>query len=320
MNFQSIRMITTFWVTCSLVLFCAGCPKATEDPWKQTTKVKIVTSIAPLYCFTAQIAGPDAEVLCLLSTKGPHDYSPTTFDQKLIARADIFIVNGLGLEEFLEGMIHSSGNRRMKVVRAGEHIPKSQLLEAEGIPHYHGNQLVTHKGTDPHVWLGLEEAKHMVKAIQEALVEVDPTHAAGYKLRAATVLQKLEALKKHAAPPQQMGGLVTFHDSFRYFGRSFNVPIVGVIRGIRGEETSASAILEQAKEFKAKNVKLIGVEPQYPRSVAESLAEMIGKQNVRIIELDPIETAPLLEGQTHKIDPEWYFKQMEANLKQLQTS
>lgn len=298
-------------------VFCLGCPKGQDDPWKQTSKLKIVTSIAPLYCFTTHIAGPDAEVLCLLSTKGPHDYMPTTFDQKLIARADVFIVNGLGLEEFLESMIRSSGNRRMRVVRAGEYIPKADLIEAEGIPHYHGHQLVSHKGTDPHVWLGLSEAKHMAQAIGDALCEVSPDQAAGFKQRTQALVHKLDQLRTLVPEKAEVGGLVTFHDSFRYFGRSFNIPIIGVIRGVRGEETSGSSLIEQAKEFKEKNVRLIGVEPQYPRGLAEDLAAKIGQSHVRIIELDPIETAPLLNGETHKIDPDRYFKVMEQNLKQL---
>ncbi len=308
----------TLWVClplAALAFAIAGCEKPPNaDPWNGSKKLKVAVTIAPLYCFTAQIAEPEAEVLCLLSAKGPHDFQPTTFDAKLLSSADVFIANGLGLEEFLDQMIKSSGNRMLKVVKAGDAIPKDRLLEADGVPHYHGTQLVSHKGTDPHAWLGVAEAKQMAGAICDALCEKAPEHAAVFKSRTEELNKKLDALAEKGKDLKLAGGLVTFHDSFRYFGRSFTVPIAGTIRGVRGEEASGSEILKQAKEFRAKGVRLIGVEPQYPRRVAESLAKEIGPDQVRILELDPIETAPLLPGQTHKVDRDWYFKQMEENL------
>lgn len=299
-------------------LLAAGCQKGpSTQVWKERGKLRVVASIAPLYCFTAHLAEPEGEVICLLSTKGPHDFMPTTHDAKLLSSADVFVVNGLGLEEFLDGMVRSSGNRQLKVVRAGDAIPKEELLEAEGVPHYHGTQLVVHKGTDPHAWLGIPEAKRMCQAICDALCEKSPEHAGTFKARLAALHGKLDAIQAAGKDLKLEGGLVTFHDSFRYFGRAFNLPIAGVIRGVRGEEGAGATVMQQAKEFRAKGVRVIGVEPQYPRKVAESLAKEIGPDKVRIIDLDPIETAPLVPGETHKVDRDWYFKQMEKNIANL---
>lgn len=312
------RVFALLLVAAAMGAGWAGCQKSGgADPWNGTSKLRVVATIAPLYSLAAHIAEPEAEVLCLLSSKGPHDFQPTTADAKLLGSADVFIANGLGLEEFLDGMVRNAGNRKLKIVKAGDAIPKERLLEAEGVPHYHGTQLVVHKGTDPHVWLGVPEAKHMVGAIRDALCEKSPQHADLFKARSAELEKRLDALADQGKDLKLTGGLVTFHDSFRYFGRGFNVPIAGVIRGVRGEEAGGSAVLQQAKEFRAKNVRLIGVEPQYPRKVAESLAKEIGADLVRIIDLDPIETAPLVPGQAHKVDRDWYFKQMEQNLANL---
>lgn len=285
------------------------------DPWKGTTKLRVATSIAPLFCFASQIAEPEAEVLCLLSSHGPHDYQPSAFDARLLATADVFIVVGHGLEEFLDGMIRSSGNRSMKLLKVGEAI--TDPIEASGEPHYHGDQLVVHKGVDPHVWLGIQEARQIATAIATTLAERDPKHAQLYRQRAQKLDERLKQLGELGKELKLPGGLVTFHDSFRYFGRSFGIKIEGTIRGGRGEELSAAALAEQAREFKRKNVRLIGVEPQYPRAVAEKLANEIGRAEVRLVELDPIETAPLLPGETHKVDRDWYFKQMEQNIRNL---
>lgn len=315
-----MRLRNGLWLMVLLLVLgvgIAGCKAGSgpPDPWKGTTKLRIATSIAPLYCFAAHLAEPEGEVLCLLSSHGPHDYQPSAFDARLLSTADVFIVVGHGLEEFLDGMIRSSGNRSMKLVKAGEAV--TNPIEASGEPHFHGDQLVVHKGVDPHVWLGIQEARQMVAVIATALAERDPKYAELYRQRAQKLDERLVQLSEMGKELQLPGGLVTFHDSFRYFGRSFGIKIEGTIRGGRGEELSAAALAEQAREFKKKNVRLIGVEPQYPRAVAEKLANEIGRAEVRLVELDPIETAPLLPGETHKVDRDWYFKRMEQNLRNL---
>jgi ABC-type Zn uptake system ZnuABC Zn-binding protein ZnuA len=300
----------------ALLPFAAGCGKA-ADPWGGTTKPRVLTSIVPIHCLTACVAEPDAEVRCLLSGTGPHEFQSTPEDARMLSTADLFIVNGLGLEEFLHNLVRSAGNRKLKVVETAERIPPADRIEAEGLPHFHGDKLVVHKGTDPHVWLGVAEAKKQVEAIRDALKEVDPAHAAGYDQRAADVLARLDRLQAGAKDIRVPGGLATFHDSFRYFGRSFNIPIAGTIRGVKAEEISVAELTRQAAEFRAKGVRLISVEPQYPRKVAESLAEAMGRDKVRLVELDPIETGPNAGDRNHYVDKNYYFERMEANLANL---
>ncbi|MFO0813466.1 MAG: metal ABC transporter substrate-binding protein [Gemmatales bacterium] len=310
------------------MLLLAGCSNSTASsttptasPWKSTGKVRVLTSIVPMYCFTKLIAGDDAEVLCLMTSHGPHDFEPTSDDARILAQADLFVVVALGLEEFLNGMVKSSDNRKLKVIRTGQAIPAEKRLEADGKPHYHGDKLVQHAGIDPHVWLGMEEAGYIVDAIEAALVDRDAKNAANYKKRAAEVKDRLAKL--HAQGKDQLksaqGGLVTFHDSFRYFSRSFGIPIVGTIRDVKGDQPlSPAALREQATEFGKKGVRVIGVEPQFPRGVAENLAKEIDARRVKIIDLDPIETGPSLPNSPYEVDPNLYFEKMTLNLRNLQ--
>ncbi|HMP16929.1 MAG TPA: metal ABC transporter substrate-binding protein, partial [Gemmatales bacterium] len=290
-------------------------------PWNASGKLKVLTSIAPVYCLTKLITGDDAEVLCLMTTQGPHDFEPTHDDVKILAEADLFIVIGLGLEEFLNGMVKSADNRKLKVVRTGLAIPTERRLESEGKPHYHGDKLVTHKGIDPHIWLGMEEAQYMVDAITTALVDRDARHAEQYRQRSSEVKKRLQALQEQGKEQLKniQGGLVTFHDSFRYFSRSFGITVAGTIRDVKGDQPmSPAALREQAEEFKKANVRVIGVEPQYPRGVAENLAREIDPKRTKIIDLDPLETAPSLPGTSYHVDPNYYFEKIEQNLKNLQ--
>lgn len=296
----------------SLVLL-PGCGGAV-DPWGVTSKKRVLTTIVPLHCFAATIAGDDAEVRCLSTGAGPHDFQYTPGDARLLSTADVFIVNGLGLEDFLDPLLKSSGNHRVKVVRTGEKIPAQDRLQADGTPHLHGDKLVSHKGDDPHVWLGVEEATIQVEAIRDALIEVDPAHQTGYRGRADTLIAELRGLKETAKNLKLPGGLVTFHDSFRYFGRSFGIQIADAIRTQKGEDIGLRELNEKAEKYRKLQVGVIGVEPQYKRTVAENLAKAVGP-HVKVIELDPIETAPTTGA--YRVDKNYYLETMKKNLQNL---
>lgn len=316
----------------SLLVFMAlliGCSSSGESsvapasasPWKSTGKVKVLTSIVPVYCLTKMIAGDEAEVLCLMTSHGPHDFAPTSDDVKILAEADLFVVVGLGLEEFLNNMVKGADNRNLKVVRTGLSMPTEMRLEADGKPHYHGDKLVTHKGIDPHIWLGMDEAGYMVDAISQSLIDRDAKNAEVYKKRTDELKKKLKDLK--AKGTEQLknakGGLITFHDSFRYFSRCFGINIAGTIRNVKGDQPlSPAALREQAEEFRKKGVRVIGVEPQFPRGVAENLAKEIDAKNAKIIDLDPIETGPALPGSSYQVPATYYLEKIEQNLRNLQ--
>ncbi|HQR08206.1 MAG TPA: zinc ABC transporter substrate-binding protein [Gemmatales bacterium] len=316
----SLLLFLTLLVGCSSNGVVTGTP-ASASPWKSTGKVKVLTSIVPVYCLTKMIAGDEAEVLCLMTSHGPHDYAPTHDDVKMLAQADIFCVVGLGLEEFLRDMVKNADNRNLKVVRTGLEMPSELRIDGDTREHYHGDKLVKHGSIDPHIWLGMDEAGYMVDGISLALIDRDPKNAGVYKKRTVELKEKLKALKTKGTEQLKnaKGGLITFHDSFRYFSRCFGINIAGTIRDVKGDQPlSPAALREQAEEFKKKGVKVIGVEPQFPRGVAENLAKEIDTKNAKIIDLDPIETGPTLPGSPYQVNPNYYFEKIEQNLRNLQ--
>src|SRR3954469_25064549 len=76
-----------------------GCSTA-RDPWASAGKdrKRVLASFAPLYCFAVNIAGDHAQVMCLTTTTGPHDYAASPRDALKVAGADLFLYNGLGLD------------------------------------------------------------------------------------------------------------------------------------------------------------------------------------------------------------------------------
>ncbi len=297
-----------------------GCKSGGGDPWNGTTKKRILTSIVPIHCFAAHIAEPDAEVRCLLTTTGPHHFIHGPQDAKLVSSADAFIVNGIQLESFLDPLIRSSGNQRLRVVRAGDAIPVPKpgrdgpgtLIATKAFKH--GDHMHP-AGHDPHVWLGIAEAQLMVDAIRAELARLDPGHADNYRQRAAAFNKELEALYRHGEGLKGLA-IVTFHDSFRYFGRCFGVTIATTIRGQRGEDIAQAKLNEEMDKLRRDKVRIIGVEPQYSPAIAETLARDLDPEGrVRIVQLDPLETAPSLRD--YYVDKSYYATKMKENIDRL---
>jgi ABC-type Zn uptake system ZnuABC Zn-binding protein ZnuA len=322
------RQVMRLGVVASIALCCLlwvwGCG-APRSPWNdvQGGSKHVLVSFTPLYCFTKSVAGPDAKVLSLLTTVGPHDYQPSAADALTVRRADLFFINGLGLDEFVKKLVNNSGNRGLSIVEVGEAIPEKQLLNIDEDEHNHkaGEGHHHHGEHDPHVWLGLPEAVKMVNCIRDNLCRIDPDHEKGYTDRAKDYVKELEDLRKYGE--KELGSkknprFIATHDSLRYFARSFDIKprleIVGNIQVRAGVSTDAAQLKELAALAKEKDVRVIAIEPQYVQAdtEAKALIREMGPQGTeaRIIEIDPLETVPHIED----LDGGYYIRKMKANI------
>jgi ABC-type Zn uptake system ZnuABC Zn-binding protein ZnuA len=316
----------------------SGCSQV-KDGWEERPGPRVMVSFPPLYSFAKNVAGDDAQVRCLLVTTGPHEFKPSPQDAVSLRRADRFFVNGLGLDDQVARLKDDSGNHQLLVLPAGGSIPTTQLrdLEAdedekgkghtdhdhkhkhahEGPQHEQGHH---HGRYDPHVWLGIPEAIQMVGFIRDELIRIDPAHAAAYNQRAAAYVKKLQELHaegKALLAGKQERSLISFHDSLYYFAKSFDLQIVESIERQAGSEPSPDHLAKLASLCITKKVRLIAVEPQYPKNTsADALLKEIQRKGVpaaEFIVIDPLESAASQDDLTS----DFYERKMRANLKQL---
>jgi zinc transport system substrate-binding protein len=312
-------------------LLPASCSKP-DNPWKDAKGKRIMTSFAPIYCFVANVAGDDATVHCLLTSKGPHEYEPAITDAHQLRGADLFFINGLGIDnKQVQRLVDNSGNKNLRLVDLGK-CPglKDKVLpaakddddddpkeKAKGGDHHHHD----HGDTDPHMWLGIPQAIAMVQCIRDELVNADPDpkHQEGYKKRAADFIVKLEKLGADgtkALADKKDRNLVAFHDSLQYFAKTFNLKVVASIEKLGGAEPDMGHFKDLVKACKSDNVRVIAVEPQYPRTTAATalLNELKAKgvADAVFAEVDPIETAEPAE-----LTPDYYEKKMRENIENL---
>jgi ABC-type Zn uptake system ZnuABC Zn-binding protein ZnuA len=277
-----------------------------------------MTTFPPLYCFAANVAGDDATVLCLLDTKGPHNYTVTSQDALKLHRANLFLINGLELDDsFAEKLQRNSGNPGLKLIKVGECIPQAQLRKMDaGAQGHEGHH---HGEYDPHVWMGLPEAVRMVECIRDQLKQADPPHADGYDKRAAAYIARLKNLQ--ADGEAKLGekkdrNLVSFHDSLAYFARAFKLNVVSTIETQEGGQPGAAAMGQLVKACLDNKVHVIAVEPQYPtNTAATTLLREIQKKGVpeaEFVVVDPMETVARDE-----LAPEFYEQRMKTNIEHL---
>src|SRR5262245_29903797 len=246
-----------------------GCTTKPPDiPWPDKPGPKVVVTFAPLYSFATAVTGDRGSVRAILATQGPHDYQPKVSDAKLIDGADLFFHNGLGLEGSLVPTIRKARpGTRVKFTDLSAGIPKYSLLDMEGD---HGHDHAGHShghGIDPHVWLGIDEAKEMVRTIRDELKAIDPGFAAEYEKNAAAYLVTLESLKEEgrkllAGVPKEQRKVVTMHDSLGYFARTYDLTIAGVIELTPGQEPSQKELDELIAACTKNKVRVIALEPQ----------------------------------------------------------
>ncbi len=322
-NFRLILLL----VAAGAIGAAAGCQQAIDEDFERFLRhpgPKVIASFAPLYCFAINVAGEDAAVYPLMTTVGPHHFNPTDKDARLLSRADLFIINGLGLEGDRPNKLWTaSHNQRLKIVDTTTRIPLNMLLEGSCC-HDHGEEGDHHHhehGSDPHVWLSPEYAIFQVEAIRDALQQADPAHAAAYAQRAAAYiecLRQLQAEGQDMLKNKQQRQLVTFHEALAYFARTFQLNVVGVVQknpGVEPSDKQLKKLINLCADEK-NPVRVIMVEPQYSVSnSARQLVEELRRRGVPdpvLVEFDTLETA--LKDALHA---EWYEQRMRANLEAL---
>ena len=282
-------------LTIILTFAFTGCGGNPDDG-----KLKIVTSFYPMYLDAINIAGgvEGVEVTNLTApqTGCLHDYQLTTEDMKKLERADIFIVNGLGMENFLDKVTQERKN--LKIIDASKSDEIYLLKDGDKV--------------NPHVWMSVTYAMQQVKAISSQLCELDPDHADAYKKNTLEYLNKLSTLRDEmhfALDNLPNKDIVTFHEAFPYFAAQFKLNIAGVMEREPGTEPTPQELADTIKIVNNLPVKVLFTEPQYSPKAAETIARETG---AKIYQLDPITT-----GESIPENANAYIDGMKKNMQTL---
>jgi len=262
----------------SLILVCfiflTGCGNNTEVEEKDT--FNIVTSFYPIYIFTQNITKdiPNVTVTNMSNEHSGclHDYHLTTTDMKLIDEADAFIINGAGLETFLEKVYTVQND--LEIIDSSENI-----------------ELFSEKFSDEdneHIWLSITNAIIQVKNIGEGLSKIDKEHESLYLANADAYVKRLEDLRNELRESMYQHTevkMVTSHDAFPYFAEDFGFEIISVIEREEGTSPTSKEMQEIINLVKDNEIKAIFIEKDDSSKIADTIGNESG---AKVFELDTI--------------------------------
>ncbi len=212
-----VTMLCVFW----------GCSSLSETDIAATT--------LPVWEFTTRLCeGTDLTVTRLVTENVSclHDYTLQVDQMRAIEEADMVILSGAGLEEFLDDALSSA-----------QHTVDASigLSLMEGHDYHHGH---VHRN-DPHIWLSPANAKAMAQTICQALSKQYPLHKALFERNLSILLEELDALQTYGESQLSTLShreLITFHDGFSYFAESFDLHILQAVEEESGSEASAQTL------------------------------------------------------------------------------
>jgi zinc/manganese transport system substrate-binding protein len=251
---------------------------ATDTP----ARPLVVSTTTILDDFVRTLGGDAIEARCLLTPgHDPHSFDPTPNDVRLLTRADLIVLNGLGFETWLEKLIQNSGFRGTLTTAATGITPLRANDGHDHSDHAHHDHAHDHGAIDPHAWHDLRHAARYVENIRDALTKLAPASASAINTRATAYLAELTALdaqfrERLTALPAARRKLVTSHDSLRYLGHAYALEIIPIAGLSPDQEPSAKQLASIVKLIRREKVSAVFIESTTNPKIPTLLAKEAG--------------------------------------------
>ena len=267
-----------------LVVSIAACGPA---PTSSSGLVRVVATTTVFADMVGSVGGNLVEVTSLVPKNGDvHTFEPKPADIRAVAQADLLVMNGLGLDDWLEKTIANASKKGTALLKLGVDL---------GVPLLPGEEPGTQ---NPHLWLDVKYARQYVDRIVVALQAADRAHSDEYQRQGAAYQARLDELDgwvrgQIASIPEANRKIVTFHDAFPYYAREYGITIVGVAVQAPGQDPSAGDTAALVKAIRAAGVKAIFSEAQFPAKLVEQLAGETGTKVVADLYDDSVGDPPV---------------------------
>ena len=264
------------------ILFLSAC---TGNTSQQAGEITVATSFYPVYIFTLNLLNgiDEISVECMAeqSVGCLHDYTLTAKDAKLLSDAKVLVVNGAGMESFLQDALGSIAN--LIVIDSSE---KVELICDE--EHHHEEEHDDHHHENSHIWLSLENAKKQIGNIKNELLKAFPQYERKIEENYSDYIERLEVLeeeRKSVIPLVKDLDVISFHGAFEYLAKDLGLSISATIESDDGYEPSAKELAELSDKIKGHSIKALFVDPNYSGAAAEILRR---ETNTEIYVINPV--------------------------------
>lgn len=275
-------------------------------------QLRVCVTIAPLAGLVRGLLPPGTPVQVLMNpARSEHGYEFTPEELAVLARSEVVVLIGLGLEPRVSSFLaeHPEGRQAVDIAHElaiegeaqcdhdhGADHAKSQKADAHDSGHAeHADHDDHDHAVDPHLWLDPALMKQAVPALraavekalrargQTAWIESGGLDTAQTQLIAR--IDDLDARLRAKLEPFTNAPIVTHHNAFGRFAERYGLRVVRVLRPIENVEPSPQQIADLLRTAQTEGIRAIFVEPQFNDQLARRLARNI---KVPVGKLDPI--------------------------------
>jgi zinc transport system substrate-binding protein len=233
--------------------------------------LRVGVTLHPYYSWVVNVVeGTGVEVRAVLpGDVDAGSYQPRPEDVKKLADLDAIVINGVGHDDFIRGMLGASGNEKVVVLEPSREVP---LLRA----HRQGSG---GGAVNSHTFLSFTNAIQQTYSIAKALGKLRPELAAKFDESAAEYAKRLRRIKAAAATKladAAVQRVVTVHDGYGYLLQEFGIEVAGVVEPAHGLVPSAAELQQTIDLIRREKVKVLFSEASFPEPLLQVLREQAG--------------------------------------------
>jgi len=289
------------------------------DSGMRTGKLKVVTSLFPVYDFARAVGGSNAEVTLLLPPGvEPHSFEPKPADMVKLNSADIFIYTNRYMEPWIGDIAISVDSSRVLIVDASRGVDLLERTDGDhaGEGGAKGSMRTLEKNADPHIWLDFSNAQIMVETIRDAFIIKDPQNRETYRKNAEGYRKELDALDRKYRESLSRCRKKTMvdggHYTFGYLARRYGLTYIAAYGFSPDAEPTARDLARISGVLRREGLKHLYYEELLTPRVARTISRETGASLLRLHGAHNISRKELRRGTTFR-------ELMEKNLDQLMT-
>lgn len=267
--------------------------------WAADKRLKVVTTVAPITNIVYNVGGDRIDLQGIVPEGvNSHTFEPAPSDAKILADADLIIVNGLHLELPTQNLAAKVKKKDAKVLSLGDNtISRKEWKFDFSFPESEGHP-------NPHLWPNIAYAMKYAELVRDALTELDPKNKDDYIENTRKYLKQLDELDRAIFAcvrtiPEKNRRLVTYHDSFAYFAPRYGMTVIGAVQPSDFSDPTPREVARIIDQLKKEKVPAIFGSEVFPSKVVRQIAREAGAKVVDTLRDDD------LPGKTD--DPEHTF-------------
>ncbi|WP_255369569.1 metal ABC transporter substrate-binding protein [Nitrosovibrio sp. Nv17] len=255
-------------------------------------KPRVVTTVAPITDIVRHVAAGHASVTGIVPPgTDSHTFEPVPSDVKILAAADIIIVNGLDLELPTVGLAEKVKRAGVPLVQLGNRtLSREEWRYDFSFPRAHGHP-------NPHLWPNIALAMRYAEIVRDSLSSLDPGAKEGYAANTAAYLARLRQLDEAIfgcvrSIPEKHRKLVTYHDSFAYFAPRYGMQVVAAIQPANFSEPGPQEVIRIIRQIRQEKIPAIFGSEVFPSRTAEQIARESGARFIDQLSDDELPPPP----------------------------